>query len=149
VTPFDLNNSNVAKEELDTIKMNDSILKTKKLNAWQEELFGVIKDPSYTFFATVGKQANLNYTLDFLNNVAKQGSGPKGFVKSADELQDQILKSKHGFGLDFARGKRADLIRQGDRGVKDLVILDEQLQKTTSEAMSELSNPNKWKAVCK
>ena len=148
VTPYDNNiqdKSNVSKEELKNIRMSDKIIQPKILNAWQEELYGVIKDPSYTFFATVGKQANLNYTLDFLNNVAKQGSGPKGFVKSADELQDQILKSKYDFGLDFARGKRADLIRQGDRGVKDLVILDEQLQKTTAEAMSELSNPNKWK----
>ena len=145
VTPFDMSNSNVAKEELKNVRMDDSILKTKKLNAWQEELFGVIKDPSYSFFATVGKQANLNYTLDFLNTVAKQGSGPNGFVRSADELQDQILKSKYGFGMEAARAERGRLIELGDKGIKDLVILDEQLAKSSSEAMSELSNPNKWK----
>ena len=88
---------NVSAEELKNVKIDNSILKRKILNPWQEELFGVIKDPSYTFFATVGKQANLNYTLDYLNSIARQGSGPNGFIKSVDEVEDAILKSKYGF----------------------------------------------------
>ena len=97
VTPYDLGNANVSAEELKNVKIDNSILKRKVLNPWQEELFGVIKDPSYTFFATVGKQANLNYTLDYLNSIARQGSGPNGFIKSVDEVEDAILKSKYGF----------------------------------------------------
>ena len=60
-------------------------------------------------------------------------------------MQDQILKSKYGFGMEAARAERGRLIELGDKGIKDLVILDEQLAKSSSEAMSELSNPNKWK----
>ena len=145
VTPYDLGNSNVSAEELKNVKIDNSILKRKILNPWQEELFGVIKDPSYTFFATVGKQANLNYTLDYLNSIARQGSGPNGFIKSVDEVEDAILKSKYGFSREMATARRAELIQKGSAGEKELIELNEQLARANTEAMSTLSNPNKYK----
>ena len=145
VTPYDLGNANVSAEELKNVKIDNSILKRKVLNPWQEELFGVIKDPSYTFFATVGKQANLNYTLDYLNSIARQGSGPNGFIKSVDEVEDAILKSKYGFSREMATARRAELIQKGSAGEKELIELNEQLARANTEAMSTLSNPNKYK----
>ena len=38
------------------------------------QLLGEIKDPSYTFFSTVAKQANLNGTLSYMDDIAKIGS---------------------------------------------------------------------------
>ena len=145
VTPYDLGNANVSAEELKNVKIDNSILKRKVLNPWQEELFGVIKDPSYTFFATVGKQANLNYTLDYLNSIARQGSGPNGFIKSVDEVEDAILKSKYGFSREMATARRSELIQKGSAGEKELIELNEQLARANTEAMSTLSNPNKYK----
>ena len=145
VTPYDLKNSNVGAEDLKNVRIDNSILKNKVLNPWQEELFGVIKDPSYTFFATVGKQANLNYTLDYLNSIARQGSGPNGFIKSVDQVEDAILKSKYGFSREMATARRAQLIEAGPAGQKELFELNEQLTKANKEAMAELSNTNKYK----
>jgi len=145
VTPYDLGNANVSKTDLKNVKIDNDILKQQKLNEWQQELFGVIKDPAYTFFATVGKQANLNYTLDYLNNIAKKGSGPNGFIKSVDELEDEILKKRFGFSRDAATARRSQLIELGDAGKNELMELNEQLAKANNEALSELNNPNKWK----
>ena len=86
VSPYDLPESNISKTDLAEIKVDDSILKNKTVNEWQEELFGVIKDPSYTFFSTVGKQANLNFTTDYLNRMAQVGRAPGGFAKTLEEL---------------------------------------------------------------
>jgi hypothetical protein len=81
VTPYDLSNSNISKPELAEIKIDDNILKRKKLEDWQQELFGIIRDPSYTFISTVGKQANLNFTTEYLNRIAQVGkSGKNPFV---------------------------------------------------------------------
>ena len=89
VAPTALKESDVSSGELKTVRVDTSVLEPKILNQWQEEVFGVIKDPSYTYFSTSGKLANLNYTLDYLNQIAKQGSGANGFIKSVTEL-DQI-----------------------------------------------------------
>jgi len=92
VTPYNLPESNVSKTELAEIKIDDSILQQKLVNEWQEELFGVIKDPSYTFFATVGKQANLNFTTEYLNRIAQIGkSGKNPFVIDAESIIEQRI----------------------------------------------------------
>ena len=148
VTPYDLAASNVSADELKNIKIDNSILKKKILNPWQEELFGVIKDPSYTFFATVGKQANLNYTLDYLNNIAKKGSGPNGFVKSIDEMEDSILQSTYDLSKKEAVAERIRLIEASKTNPKassQLMDLNEKIQNSNRKAMAELSNTNKWK----
>ena len=73
--------------EIDAVNIKDSILKKKVLEPWQEELAGLIKDPSYSFFTTVSKQAHFNYTTDYLEKISKIGSrGPGKFVFNADEV---------------------------------------------------------------
>jgi len=149
VTPYDIKKGdvNVSAEELKNVKIDDKILKRQELNAWQRELFGEIKDPSYTFLATVGKQANLNYTLDFLNGVAKKGSGPSGFIRSVDEMEDIILKNKYGYeNREAFNEARKALIGSKVPGAQaQLIELNEQLARANKEAMSTLSNTNKWK----
>jgi hypothetical protein len=90
VTPYEVEklNSNVTKKELTEVAIRNKILLDKVVNPWQEEVFGVIKDPSYTFLATAGKMANLNFTLDYLNQIYKQGIKENGFIKSAAQLKE-------------------------------------------------------------
>ena len=78
----------IAKQEIDAISINPSILKDKVLKPWQELLAGKIKDPRYTFISTIGKQSNLNYTLKYMDEINKLGStGPNKFVFSGvDDL---------------------------------------------------------------
>ena len=88
VDPRQLPESNINKEELDTLVIKDEALRKKVLEPWQEEIAGVIKDPSYTFLATVGKQANLNSMLKYMDDIAKIGSqGDDPFIQTADELK--------------------------------------------------------------
>jgi hypothetical protein len=87
VGPLDINKSNVSKSELEDVRINNEIIRDKVLNPWQEEVFGIIRDPSYSFFSAAGKLANLNFTVDYLNNIYKQGSKINGFIKSAQELK--------------------------------------------------------------
>ena len=78
----------IAKQEIDAISINPSILKNKVLQPWQELLAGKINDPRYTFISTIGKQANLNYTLKYMDEIDKLGStGSNKFIfKDADDL---------------------------------------------------------------
>ena len=69
------------KAEIESIAVRPNILNQKVLKPWQEELAGIIKDPRYTFYSTVGKQAHLNYTLRYLDDIKKIGSG--GRVKAS------------------------------------------------------------------
>jgi hypothetical protein len=69
------------KEEIESVRINPTILNKKVLKPWQEEILGVIKDPRYTFYSTVGKQAHLNYTLRYLDDIKKIGSG--GRIKAS------------------------------------------------------------------
>ena len=76
-----------SKAEVDSVVIKDSVLKSKVLEPWQEELAGLIKDPSYSFYSTVSKQGHLNYTLKYLDDIGRAGSqGPNKFIFSADEL---------------------------------------------------------------
>jgi hypothetical protein len=95
VTPFKLSESDVSVSDIANVKVDDNILDRQKLKEWQKELFGVIKDPSYTYFSTIGKQANLNFTTEYLNRMAQIGRAPGGFAKTLDELDaiDPNLKS--------------------------------------------------------
>ena len=75
------------KAEVDSVVIKDNVLKNKVLEPWQEELAGLIKDPSYSFYTTVSKQGHLNYTLKYLDDIGKAGSqGPNKFIFNADEL---------------------------------------------------------------
>ena len=76
------------KAQIDNVTVQDRILTQKVLEPWQREIAGVIKDPSYTFLNTVSKQAHLNYTLKYMDDVLRFGSedGPGKFIFKADEL---------------------------------------------------------------
>mgnify|MGYP003134895168 FL=1 len=95
----------IAKQEIDAISINPSILKNKVLKPWQELLAGKITDPRYTFISTVGKQANLNYTLKYMDEVNKLGStGPNKFIFSgADDLVESGLARNTEEALDLLK----------------------------------------------
>ena len=95
VTPFKLKESDLSASDIANVKVDDNILDRQKLKEWQKELYGVIKDPSYTYFSTIGKQANLNFTTEYLNRMAQIGSAPGGFAKTLDQLDaiDPNLKT--------------------------------------------------------
>ena len=95
VTPYKLSESDLSASDIANVKVDDNILDRQKLNEWQKELFGVIRDPSYTYFSTIGKQANLNFTTEYLNRMAQIGRAPGGFAKTLDELDaiDPNLKT--------------------------------------------------------
>jgi len=84
--PVDLK---VAKE-IEGIQLSTSALKEKVLDPWQRELAGVIKDPSYTFYATQMKLANLNNTMKYLRQLDALGSGQQ-YLKQIELLQQSKL----------------------------------------------------------
>jgi len=86
---------NTVKKEIEGIRVQTDVLKEKILEPWQRELAGVIKDPSYTFYATVMKQANLNSTLKYLSEIDQIGSKPGAakFVFTKQEIIDQFGES--------------------------------------------------------
>ena len=86
---------NTVKKEIEGIRVQTDVLKEKILEPWQRELAGVIKDPSYTFYATVMKQANLNSTLKYLSEINQIGSKPGAakFVFTKQEIIDQFGES--------------------------------------------------------
>jgi len=101
----------IKQSEKDAIKIQTSVLKAKKLDEWEEIVLGRIMDPTYNFINSVSKMASLNYTLDYMNTIAKQGSTKSGrvvveggvtkFLNSMDEpidiaalTQDNIKKGR-------------------------------------------------------
>ncbi len=96
--PITSKETNIGQEELKEIVIKDSILEKRMLQPWQKHLLGEIKDPSYTFFATVGKQANLNATLRYMDDIAKLGSqGDNPFIIDPDAItRSRIDQAKKG-----------------------------------------------------
>ncbi len=135
VSPYGLSESNISKTDLAEVKVDDSILKNKKINEWQEELFGVIKDPSYTFFSTVGKQANLNFTTDYLNRIAKVGkTGKNPFVYDAEEIIERRTKQAK---IDREAGLTGDAFtREQNQILEDGV---------RAQVKKEFGDATKWK----
>jgi len=70
----------IKQSEKDAITVQTSVLKRKKLDEWEEIVLGRIQDPTYNFMNSVSKMASLNYTLDYVNTIAKQGSTKSGSV---------------------------------------------------------------------
>jgi hypothetical protein len=80
----------IAKEQ-EGIQLSTEALKEKVLDPWQRELAGVIKDPSYTFYATQMKLANLNNTMKYLRQIDSLGSG-QNYIQQIKSLQQSKLK---------------------------------------------------------
>jgi len=76
--------------EIEGIQVRTDALKEKVLRPWQRELAGVIKDPSYSFYSSVMKIANLNNTMRYLRQVDNLGSG-KRFANQIKVLQQSKL----------------------------------------------------------
>jgi len=78
---------NPTKAEIESVRVNPSILEERVLRPWQQELAGVIKDPRYTFYSTISKQANLNFTLKFMDDVNKVlSTGKNKAIFTKEEL---------------------------------------------------------------
>jgi len=82
----------ITKTEKDAITVQTSVLKRKKLDEWEEIVLGRIQDPTYNFINSVSKMASLNYTLDYVNTIAKQG-GTKGGSVVVDGGVTKFLNS--------------------------------------------------------
>jgi|TARA_R100001460_G_scaffold53044_1_gene91987 hypothetical protein len=68
-----------AKLEDQVIKTNPEILQGKKLNEFEEIIFGRITDPKHTYLSSITKMATLNSTLELMEDVGRIGS--KKFLK--------------------------------------------------------------------
>ena len=85
-----IDESNINKDEIDSLVIKDEALRRKVLEPWQEEIAGIIKDPSYAFLSTVGKQSNMNSMMKYMDDIAKQGSqGDDPFIQTAEQLKDR------------------------------------------------------------
>ncbi len=84
---------NTVQKEIEGIRVQTSALKEKILEPWQREIAGVIKDPSYTFYATIMKQANLNSTIKYLDEINTIGSksGVSKFVYTEKKLSINLI----------------------------------------------------------
>jgi len=140
LSPFNIDKSNISQKEIQGVKINGSILERKVLQPWQEEVYGIVRDPTLTTIASVNKLANVNYTVDFLNNIARNGSGIKGFVKTELEIADSILNKEKLAGKGTAEevSKLRESLMESDKGLADLQRIDYQ-------AKQELADPLKWK----
>ena len=63
-----------AKLEDQVIKVNPEILKGKRLNEFEEIIYGRILDPKHTYLSSITKMATLNSTLELMEDVGRIGS---------------------------------------------------------------------------
>ena len=67
-------NTKLTKLEQETLRIDASILKDKRLDKLGEILYGRITDPKHTYISTMSKMAGLNSMLEFMDDVVKLGS---------------------------------------------------------------------------
>ena len=131
-----------AKLEDQVIKTNPEILKGKKLNEFEEIIFGRITDPKHTYLSSITKMATLNSTLELMEDVGRIGS--KQFLK--DGVTPNPGQYVFGDGTD--NGAIRDFLKLGPeiRNAKGKVtnpLTTEQL----SEGMAALNDPKQFKKV--
>jgi len=84
---------NPTKAEVESVKLNPSILEKKVLAPWQEEIAGIIKDPRYIFYSSINKMAHFNYTTKYLDDVSKMFSqGKSKAISTKEELLAKGVK---------------------------------------------------------
>jgi len=83
-------------KDLESIKINSGILRKKELQEFEEELFGLKKDPVGAYLSTINKQATLNHTLSYMETINSIGSkGENKFIfKSSELTKDQRNNAK-------------------------------------------------------
>ena len=144
------------KEEIESVRINPSILNEKVLRPWQEELAGIIKDPRYTFYSTVGKQAHLNYTLRYLDDIKRIGSGGRAKLSYFDNAGKKISAQEYNELQQLGLGQRQGRIGYeyfDNAGNKVSKSRYDQLQKrkfifdAEELADADRNNPLKFKQV--
>ena len=122
-----------AKLEDQVIKVNPEILKGKRLNEFEEIIYGRILDPKHTYLSSITKMATLNSTLELMEDVGRIGS--RKFLKDGKTLNP----GRYVFG---------DGTEQG--AIRDVLNLPEGAKLTTeniSEGMAILNDPKRFKKV--
>ena len=119
-------NTKQTKLEQETLRINASILKDKKLDELGEILYGKITDPKHTYISTMSKMASLNYTLEFMDDVVKmgnkKGTGKFVFGKNNFKSGKEELK-KLGSTIEEYRAAK-DLIENGDAvNIEDAIVM--------------------------
>ncbi len=108
-----------AKLEDEVIKVNPEVLKSKKLNEFEEIIFGRITDPKHTYLSSISKMASLNHTLEFIDDVGKTGSkkGPNQFI-FGDGTEEGAIKDLLGIDPNVTK-LSPDQLTQGRRVLND------------------------------
>jgi len=138
-----------AKLEDQVIKVNPEVLRDKKLNEFEEIIFGRIKDPKHTYLSSITKMATLNHTLEFMDDVGKLGSqrvltkldpATNKLVPQLDAAGKEIRNpGQYVFGDGTEEGAIKDLL-----GLKpDAVLSPEQL----ANGRAVLNDPKQFKRV--
>ena len=116
-----------AKLEDQVIKVNPEILTSKKLNEFEEILFGRITDPKHTYLSSMSKMASLNHTLEFMDDIGKLGS----------------KKSSNQFVFGDGSGEQS--------AIRDLLNIDPKVKNLTPDQLASgraaLNDPKQFKKV--
>ena len=129
-----------AKLEDQVIKVNPEILKGKRLNEFEEIIYGRITDPKHTYLSSITKMATLNSTLELMEDVGRIGS--KKFLKDGTTLNP----GRYIFGDGTEEGAIRELLNIPEvRNPKgNLVPLTPQ---QTADGLAILNDPKQFKKV--
>ena len=129
-----------AKLEDQVIKANPEVLKGKKLNEFEEIIYGRILDPKHTYLSSITKMATLNSTLELMEDVGRIGS--RKFLKDGTTLNP----GRYIFGDGTDEGAIRELlnipeVRKPDGSLTPLT------PQQTAEGMAILNDPKQFKKV--
>ena len=132
-------------KERNQVRPDPSILIPKVLEPWDQEVFGVIKDPKYTFISTVGKLANLNYSVKFLDDVEKIGTKAEairvGETKINGKNIDQYRYEEKLSEKQLKESKNLLLKEKiSTRYPENYVLKEDEIRALNKEVEDELSN---------
>jgi hypothetical protein len=87
-------------KDLESIKIDAGILREKELKEFEEELFGLKRNPVGAYLSTINKQATLNHTLKYFETINSIGSkGENKFVFKPSELTENQKNNAKEFKL--------------------------------------------------
>jgi hypothetical protein len=132
-------------KEINRVSPDPSVLIPKVLDPWEQEVYGIIKDPKYTFVSTVGKLANLNYTVKFLDDVEKIGTKAQAIpVEKIKVNGKDVTQFAYQEKLSEQQIKEAKNLLLKDkistRFSPNYVLKEDELRALTKETEDELAN---------
>ena len=129
-----------AKLEDQVIRVNPEILTNKKLNEFEEIIYGRILDPKHTYLSSITKMATLNSTLELMEDVGRIGS--RKFLKDGKTLNP----GRYVFGDGTDDGAIRDLLNipEKDSVTGKAIPLSPQQR---AEGMAILNDPKQFKKV--